>query len=326
MSPSRAAARKTSTSRRARRGRRPARVGLPGPRTSWRARLASFFVVTGSGRRSGRSGRTARRTGRAARTPPAPPVRAGRARRAGPDRPRPPARPAPRAWAACLGRRGCSRRGRRPALAVPERLLPPGRPGPQHVEAHPRHDRRQPAAEVGDAARLGPLVAEPGLLDGVVRSWTPPASAGRPAVRRGRCRELVVPVDGAFAWCGHPVTSSSAIRHGGDDPTIGSPRETPMTVHMVRFTATPRRRTTSRRASPPSSPWSTRPDPPARASVTTARRTARASSPSSNSTRSSTTRSRHPRCPRVPGLAGELGHDPAGPEAPHPPGLVPAGA
>src|SRR5882762_1362361 len=39
----------------------------------------------------------------------------------------------------------------------------------QHVEAHPRDHRRQPSAEVLNAARAGAAEMEPGLLDGVVR-------------------------------------------------------------------------------------------------------------------------------------------------------------
>jgi hypothetical protein len=30
---------------------------------------------------------------------------------------------------------------------------------PEHVQTHPRHDRRQPATEVADAARVGPVEA-----------------------------------------------------------------------------------------------------------------------------------------------------------------------
>jgi hypothetical protein len=53
--------------------------------------------------------------------------------------------------------------------ALAERLLTPGRARPQHVQAHPRDDGRQPASEVLDAVRSGTAEPEPGFLDGVVR-------------------------------------------------------------------------------------------------------------------------------------------------------------
>src|SRR5262249_23676352 len=42
------------------------------------------------------------------------------------------------------------------------------RAGPQHVEAHPRDDRGQPAAQVLDRAGVGARELEPRLLHGVV--------------------------------------------------------------------------------------------------------------------------------------------------------------
>ncbi len=39
----------------------------------------------------------------------------------------------------------------------------------QHVGAHPRDHRRQPSAQVLDAARVGAVEVEPGLLYGVLR-------------------------------------------------------------------------------------------------------------------------------------------------------------
>ena len=53
-----------------------------------------------------------------------------------------------------------------------ERLLAPRRPCAQHVQAHARDDRRQPALEVLDvarvAARVGAAEAEPRVLHRVV--------------------------------------------------------------------------------------------------------------------------------------------------------------
>jgi len=49
------------------------------------------------------------------------------------------------------------------------RFFAPGGAGPQHVERHPRDDRRQPPIEVLDGARVGPVEPDPGFLHGVVR-------------------------------------------------------------------------------------------------------------------------------------------------------------
>ncbi len=48
-------------------------------------------------------------------------------------------------------------------------LLTPRGARAQHVEAHARDDRRQPPAEVLDAARVGATEPQPGLLHRVVR-------------------------------------------------------------------------------------------------------------------------------------------------------------
>jgi hypothetical protein len=50
-----------------------------------------------------------------------------------------------------------------------ERVLAPRGTRPQHVQTHPRDDRRQPPSEVLDAVRAGTAEPEPGFLDGVVR-------------------------------------------------------------------------------------------------------------------------------------------------------------
>ena len=50
-----------------------------------------------------------------------------------------------------------------------QRFFAPRLARAQHVEAHTRHDRRQPAAEVLDLAGVGAAEPEPGFLDRVVR-------------------------------------------------------------------------------------------------------------------------------------------------------------
>ena len=47
-------------------------------------------------------------------------------------------------------------------------ILAPRLAGPELIEAQASDDRRQPGAEVVDAARVGAVQPEPGLLDGVV--------------------------------------------------------------------------------------------------------------------------------------------------------------
>ena len=50
-----------------------------------------------------------------------------------------------------------------------QRLLAAHLARAQHVQAHPRHDRRQPPLEVLDSARVGAVEPQPGFMDGVVR-------------------------------------------------------------------------------------------------------------------------------------------------------------
>ncbi len=50
-----------------------------------------------------------------------------------------------------------------------QRRLAPRLARAQQVEAHPRDDRRQPAAQVLDPGRAGAAEPQPGLLDGIVR-------------------------------------------------------------------------------------------------------------------------------------------------------------
>ena len=50
-----------------------------------------------------------------------------------------------------------------------QRLLAPRLARAQHVQAHPRDDRRQPSAQVLDAAGVGAAEPQPGFLHGVVR-------------------------------------------------------------------------------------------------------------------------------------------------------------
>ena len=49
-----------------------------------------------------------------------------------------------------------------------ERLLAPRSARAEHVQRHACDDRRQPAAEVLDLARVGAAEPQPGVLDGVV--------------------------------------------------------------------------------------------------------------------------------------------------------------
>ena len=66
--------------------------------------------------------------------------------------------------------------GVHPVLAAHDRvgymhaqgLLAPRVARAQQVKAHPRDDRRQPSAQVLDAARIGAAEAQPGFLNGVV--------------------------------------------------------------------------------------------------------------------------------------------------------------
>jgi hypothetical protein len=53
-------------------------------------------------------------------------------------------------------------------LARLERLLAAGLTGAQHVEAHSRGHRCQPAGQVVDRVGVGAVQTQPGLLDGIV--------------------------------------------------------------------------------------------------------------------------------------------------------------
>ena len=64
-----------------------------------------------------------------------------------------------------LVRVGDHRIGQAPAL---QRLLAAALARVEHRQAHARDDRRQPAADVVDVARVGSLDPQPGLLEGVV--------------------------------------------------------------------------------------------------------------------------------------------------------------
>jgi hypothetical protein len=48
-------------------------------------------------------------------------------------------------------------------------ILPARRSGAQHVQAHARHDRREPSPQVVDTAHIGAAQTDPGFLDGVLR-------------------------------------------------------------------------------------------------------------------------------------------------------------
>ena len=47
-------------------------------------------------------------------------------------------------------------------------VLPARGPRPQHVQAHPRHDGRQPGAQVLDATDIGPAEPNPAFLNRIV--------------------------------------------------------------------------------------------------------------------------------------------------------------
>ena len=135
------------------RGRRPARAAAPATRAD--------APRPASGRRSARCRRTAPRTGRAGRTPGAPPAATSPARRAARRRPRRPPAPRPRGRARGVitgsGSRPSSSASSRRRLARVE-----------HRQAHARDDRRQPAAQVLDVARVGAVEPQPRLLQRVV--------------------------------------------------------------------------------------------------------------------------------------------------------------
>src|SRR5438445_11778746 len=48
-------------------------------------------------------------------------------------------------------------------------ILPARRSRSQHVQAHARHDRRQPSPQVTDTTDIGAAQSDPGFLDGVLR-------------------------------------------------------------------------------------------------------------------------------------------------------------
>jgi len=54
-------------------------------------------------------------------------------------------------------------------LMVPQELFAPRLSGSQHVQADPRHDRREPSAQVLYAARIRSAEPQPGFLHGIVR-------------------------------------------------------------------------------------------------------------------------------------------------------------
>jgi hypothetical protein len=60
-----------------------------------------------------------------------------------------------------------------------QRVLAPRGARAQHVEAHARHDGRQPAAEVLDRVGIGAAQAQPRLLHRVVRLGDRPEHAVR---------------------------------------------------------------------------------------------------------------------------------------------------
>lgn len=84
-------------------------------------------------------------------------------------------------------------------------ILPARRSRAQHVQTHPRHDRRQPSAQVVDTTDIAAAESDPGFLDGVLRLADRPEHpiGDRPHVRSVRF-ELV----GWPLRCGHRSSCS----------------------------------------------------------------------------------------------------------------------
>ena len=68
-----------------------------------------------------------------------------------------------------------------------ECLLPSHVPSSQHVQAYPGNNRREPAAEVLDLARVGPADAQPSVLDGIVGFTQEPSIRYATDRKWGRC-------------------------------------------------------------------------------------------------------------------------------------------
>ena len=100
------------------------------------------------------------------------------------------------------------RRGRRSGRegATTERFLAPHAARAQHVQADPRDDGGQPAAEVLDLVRVGAAEPQPGLLHGVVGLGH---RAQHPVGDRPQARPVLLEPLGQPVLLAHPVTSSA---------------------------------------------------------------------------------------------------------------------
>ena len=74
-----------------------------------------------------------------------------------------------------------------------ERLLAPRSARAEHVQRHARDDRRQPAAEVFDLARVGAAQPQPGVLDGV---FSLADRAEHPVGDRAEMRSVILELPG----------------------------------------------------------------------------------------------------------------------------------
>ena len=86
------------------------------------------------------------------------------------------------------------------------------RAGAQRVQAQPRDDGREPAAEIGDIARVGPAETEPRLLDRVVGLAD---RAEHPVGHRPQVRSVDFEALGQGVGLVHSVTSSAHVPSTG---------------------------------------------------------------------------------------------------------------
>jgi hypothetical protein len=119
-----------------------------------------------------------------------------------------------------------------PVLAAHDRLgrmraqglLAPRLARAQHVQAHPRNDRRQPSAQVLDAARAGAAEPQPGFLDGVVRRA--PRAIARCGPPEPTTQIVVNEYDADNPKGGFPTRNSEALPPEGyiSSSSFGVPR------------------------------------------------------------------------------------------------------
>ena len=101
-------------------------------------------------------------------------------------------------------------------------ILPARRSRSQHVQAHARHDRRQPSPQVLDSADIRPAQSDPGFLDGVLRL----ADRSEHAIRdRPHVRPVLFELLGEPLRCGHRSHSSVAVRHCTDGRDVADVTE-----------------------------------------------------------------------------------------------------